>query len=108
MIAIQTKYVGPSATRGARIVAWANKNRVTVPYDHSSNNPHAIAALALCRKMQWGGKLIQGGTEKGEVFVFVEAPFFDAQPVEVINVNGHKFSSNHLAVNKEEVQHDHA
>lgn len=93
MIAIQTKYVGPTNSRGPRIIAYANKNRVTVPYDHASNNPHWIAALALCKKMKWVGELVQGGTDKGEVFVFVELPFLNASPVE------------RLFVRNEEVQH---
>lgn len=72
MIAITTKYHGPTNTRGSRISATANGHRVTIPYDYSLNTEalHAAAAVALCRKMQWRGELIAGGTASGYVFTF--------------------------------------
>jgi hypothetical protein len=72
MIAIQTKYIGPSNTRGARIVAsTSNGHRLSVPYDHAGE-PHRKAAIALARKMSWTGTLAEGGTKQGQVFVFVD------------------------------------
>ncbi len=71
MKAIRTRYVGPSNVRGSRIIADdGERNRITVSYDHGSNNPHREAALALCRKMKWSGDLIEGGLGDGYVYVF--------------------------------------
>ena len=73
MIAIQTKYIGPTDTKPSRIVATtANGQRVTVSYDNASRNPHRDAALALCKKVGWTGTLAEGGTKEGSVFVFVD------------------------------------
>ena len=77
MQAIRTKYCGPTDTRGSRIVATAEggpkPHRVSVPYDHESDDPHREAALALCRKMGWTGMLGEGGLPDGSVaWVFVD------------------------------------
>ncbi len=75
MTAIVTRYIGPSNTRGGRIVADGGlKRRVTIPYPHElrSEDAHACAAQALCNKFGWTGDLRSGGTERGCVFVFVE------------------------------------
>lgn len=53
MIAIHTKYIGPSNTRGARIKAYASDGRsVTVGYDHAldSDKAHFQAARAFADK----------------------------------------------------------
>ena len=72
MTTIITKYVGPTNYRGARIVADAGmKRRITVGYEHASNNPHRVAALALCAKFDWHGTLVEGGMERGSAFVFL-------------------------------------
>jgi hypothetical protein len=74
--AIETKYIGPSNVRGARIKASAQAGSVYVPYDHSLNTDdnHAKAAQALADKWGWEGDMVQGGSPsgKGDVFVFVE------------------------------------
>jgi hypothetical protein len=74
MVAIETRYHGPTDYRGARITATANGNRVTVsyPYELSGEDCHRVAAEALCAKMKWPWKLIGGGTNKGYVFVFAD------------------------------------
>lgn len=83
MKAISTHYVGPTNSRGARIIADdGDGNRVTVsyPYELSGAAVHAKAALALVRKMGWaklGNKLISGGTKQGYVFVFADSQSFD-------------------------------
>jgi len=55
--AIRTHYVGPTNTRGGRIVADAGDraSRVVFEYDHSLNSEqnHAYAALLVTRKMGW-------------------------------------------------------
>ncbi len=76
--AIVTKYLGPTNTRGGRIKATARANSVTIPYPHEvrggTEGAHSVAALALCAKLEWAGKLVCGGTpdDSGYVFVFVE------------------------------------
>lgn len=83
MVAIETKYLGPTDYKGSRITAKANGFRVTVSYPHEQRmgaDAHSVAALALCRKMGWTRKayeraathLIAGGTDKGYVFVFAK------------------------------------
>jgi hypothetical protein len=74
MIAIETKYLGPTNTKGARIKAIGGKNSITVSFDCSAKtvqDAHRIAAEALVNKMEWPQyPLIGGGTRSGCVFVF--------------------------------------
>jgi hypothetical protein len=66
MKAIETRYIGPTNTKGARIVAAdSDGNRVTIGYPHelSGEAVHRKAAEALRDKMGWTGELIAGGTE---------------------------------------------
>ena len=75
MKAIKTTYRGPTNTRGSRITASdEDGNRVTIsyPYALSGMDCHAKAAVALCHKMGWTGKL-HGGALK-DCYVFVFAP----------------------------------
>lgn len=72
MKAIQTHYLPATNTMGSRIVATAEGkgNRVIVPYDHSGKE-HQVAALALCKRLGWHGRLIEGGLPSGDhVFVW--------------------------------------
>lgn len=74
MKAIRTKYVGPTNTRGSRIIAGdEDGNRVTIsyPYELSGEAVHRKAADALCAKMGWKGDLASGSLKNGYVFVFV-------------------------------------
>jgi hypothetical protein len=74
--AIETKYLGPSNVRGARVKATAEAGSVTLGWDHALNSEgnHRKAAEALCEKFNWlgeyYGKLHCGGTKHGYVFVF--------------------------------------
>lgn len=81
MIAIQTKYLGPTNTRGSRIKAWTESGHsLTVGYPYEKREgaeAHSVAALALARKMGWDGTLISGGTDEGYVFVFSTSDAFD-------------------------------
>jgi len=83
MRTIITHYVGPTNSRGSRIVAqvgdWkrGEPGRVSVPYYHAGNGatPHDRAASALCDKMGWGvtspsRECGRGGTADGYVYVF--------------------------------------
>ena len=75
MRAIQTKYLGPSNFRGARIKAFdCDGNSVTIPYPYelSGEDVHRKAAEALRDKMRWSGELIGGSIKSGYVFVFAD------------------------------------
>ena len=52
MIAIVTKYHGPTDTKGSRIVASYNGRRITVAYDHGLDidGNHKKAAVAFSAK----------------------------------------------------------
>ena len=74
MIAILTKFMGPTNYRGARVKAYTTSgHRIVVPWNHSLNveENHDAAALALCHKMGWGGKLVRGGTDVGYAYAFL-------------------------------------
>lgn len=80
MIAIATKYFGPTDRRGSRIKATAPAGQsVTTSYGHEKNPEaeHAAAAVKLCKKMGWTGALIAGGTKDGYVFVFAESDRYE-------------------------------
>jgi hypothetical protein len=75
MKAIQTKYLGPTNTKGSRIKAYdCDNNAVTVSYDYSLNSEgnHHKAAIALAEKMGWKGNISGGHVSKGMVWVFVD------------------------------------
>jgi hypothetical protein len=56
--AIQTKYFGPTNTRGSRIVAQCAAKRVSVPYEHSmsAEENHLAAAYHLQVALGWVGE----------------------------------------------------
>jgi len=79
--AIQTRFVGPTNTRGSRIIADAGDrdSRVTVDYDHGLNpeQNHAYAAVLVTRKMGWDdpqyfSPLVGGALGNRYVWVFTE------------------------------------
>jgi hypothetical protein len=77
MQAIQTRYLGPTNTRGARIKAWAAAGSITIsyPYELSGQACHRSAAEELVKKLDWihsnYGDLLGGQLESGDyVFVF--------------------------------------
>jgi hypothetical protein len=88
MKAIQTKYSGPTNTRGSRVVATdGDGHRVSVPFDDSTGGTqgaHRRAALALCKKLDWNGceRLVGGALAKGYAFVFVPSDCRCARPLE--------------------------
>lgn len=71
--AIQTKYLGPTNYRGARIRATAQSGSVTIPYPHELNitDAHDRAALALVAKNEWWGRWARGGSPDGRGLVYV-------------------------------------
>lgn len=75
MVAIQTKYLGATDTRGSRIKAWtANGQSITISYDYSLDGMEIFkkAALELCKKMNWSECIEGGSTKDGYIFVFVK------------------------------------
>lgn len=73
MVAIETKYLGPTNSRGGRVKASAGKGLqgVTVPWDHALGvwANHRAAARAFAEKYSWTGSYIDGATDKGYVWV---------------------------------------
>jgi hypothetical protein len=55
MPAIMTKYLGPTNTRGARLVAWCDAKRIVVPwsYEVGTDENHKKAATALAWSLGW-------------------------------------------------------
>lgn len=84
--AIETKFLGPTNFRGSRIKATAQAGSVTVSYDHALNSDqnHEAAAIALCAKFGWAGRIYGGGKADGKGNVFV----FDGGDSIVVNVQG--------------------
>ncbi len=78
MQTIRTKYVGPSNTRGSRIIATTTSGiRKVYPYDHRMNSEgnHTGAAWRLAESLGWKGSYQGGHTDKGMVFVNVDGAF---------------------------------
>jgi hypothetical protein len=76
MIAIETKYIGPTNTRGSRYVAFTcNGHRLsmTAENDKNSEENQGMVARALADKMGWKGQLIGGGTKAGMAWVFADS-----------------------------------
>lgn len=77
MQAIQTRYLGPTNARGARIKATAAAGSITIDYPHelSGQDCHAKAAQALVERLGWTGdyygRLVGGQLPSGDyAFVF--------------------------------------
>jgi hypothetical protein len=79
MIAIQTKYLGPTNSRGSRIKAWTDSGfsvTISYPYAHSYELSHfqAVKALIEKHKLDWDlTDMRYGGTEDGYVFCFAHS-----------------------------------
>ena len=84
-MAIQTKFLGPTNYRGARIKATGmdtfhsdeRKRSVTVPYDYGSTTEqrHREAAELLLPQIvnePWRVRLVSGAWERGYIFVPVQ------------------------------------
>ena len=72
MQAIQTRYLAPTNTLGARIKAWAQAGSVTIPYPHelSGQAVYRAAAQALADKYGWKSQYLGGQLSNGDhVFV---------------------------------------
>lgn len=76
MIAIQTKFLAPTNTRGARIKAFTSSGFqavISYPYASGNENSHFEAVKELVKKhnLDWNlSDMRFGGTEDGYVFCF--------------------------------------
>lgn len=81
MVAIVTKYLGPTNHHGARIVVKSDAgkvSRMTVSWDHALNpeDNHRAAAELYVKRNGWDqdcyGRIVGGGIPHGYAFVFVK------------------------------------
>lgn len=74
---IETKFRGPTDTRGAQVLAQAISGRAWSKWDHnlSEEENHLSAAKALAYKLGWGDvHLIGGSNRAGTGYNFVIVP----------------------------------
>lgn len=87
MIAIQTKYIGPSNTKGSRIKAWVDSDMgshfsVSISYPHHLSHEvvhyEAVKALVSKHKLDWNiSDMSYGGVKGGYVFCFKDSKVGD-------------------------------
>ena len=72
--AIETKYLGPTNHKGARIVTRCDAKRTITPWDHALNaaDNHAAAAVALGESLGWGAPTHLASTQNGYVAVYAD------------------------------------
>jgi hypothetical protein len=70
--AIQTKFLGPTNSRGSRVKAFAAAGSVTISWDHRLNSErnHKAAAEMFANRMNWVGAWAAGTLPGGDM-VFV-------------------------------------
>lgn len=74
--AITTRYVGPAAQLGTRVIATAAAGSIRLGWDHALNyeQNHVAAARKLAVNVGWSGTWVGGGLPKGGmVFVLADA-----------------------------------
>ena len=77
---IQTKFIKPTNTKGARVKAITSSGlSVTVPYDYALSyaDAHWPAVQTLLKKfhLEWGNKFAVGSSIDGTGYVFVPVQF---------------------------------
>ena len=72
--AIQTKYLGPSDVRGARVKATAAAGSIILSWDHALNpdDNHKAAAREFAKRAGWDGAWV-GGVTKDGCYCFVQS-----------------------------------
>lgn len=70
---IQTKYCGPTNSRGSRVKVWAQAGVRYVSWDHALNVEanHAAAARKYAHEWGWTGRWIGGALPDGTGYLFV-------------------------------------
>jgi hypothetical protein len=76
MQAIETRYLGPTNFRGARVKALCEAGRVVVAWDDGLDvaGNHDVAARVLIKKLGWNdgrGRWVRGGLPKSRGYVYV-------------------------------------
>lgn len=75
--AIETRFLGPTNHRGARVKARAEAGSAVIRWDSnlSVDANHRRAAAALTDKLgwDWGDQWVGGGSADGRGFVFVDS-----------------------------------
>ena len=72
MVAILTKWFGPTNYRGSRVKAYTETGiSITISWDHALNveGNHKAAATALADRQGWKGRWVGGPTKVGYAFV---------------------------------------
>lgn len=78
MIAILTKVLPATNTKPMRVKASTGGQSCIVSWsecdqdDRDAGRAHLYAAQQLCKKMNWPGQLLGGGTPTGYAFVFAD------------------------------------
>jgi hypothetical protein len=83
---IQTRYIGPTNTRGSRVSATsASGHRIILEWDDALNTDdnHKAAAAALAHKLDWTGRWHAGATSNGCVFVLADGDMIGVAPQRV-------------------------
>lgn len=72
--AIQTKFLGQTNTRAARIKAWCEAGTLTqeVDYHYRHDERHRIVAMALAAKLDWPGPWYGGSLPNNAGYAFVQ------------------------------------
>lgn len=67
MQAIETKFIGPTNTKGARIKAILACKSIVIPYpyEYEETEAHHYAALSLINTLQWNVSIITGKLRNG-------------------------------------------
>jgi FKBP-type peptidyl-prolyl cis-trans isomerase 2 len=79
MIAIQTKYLGPTNAKGSRIKAFTcNGHSATIDYNYALSGEklhfEAVKALVSKNNLDWDiSEMTYGGTNQGYVFTFPQS-----------------------------------
>lgn len=72
MQAIETKFLGPTNTKGARIKASSQAGSVIVPYEHRGvESAHDAALRALVTKLGWWGVWARGANGMNNAYVCI-------------------------------------
>ena len=72
MKTIETRYHGPTNTKGSKIIATDGDNRLTIHVNNalSLEANHMEAARLLKTRLAWRGSMQGGHTKRGMVWVF--------------------------------------
>lgn len=75
MQTVETKFLGPTDSRGSRVKAKAEAGSVTLSWDHALGleENHDAAARALIVKLEWTEReWVRGSAQNGSGYVYVQ------------------------------------